>query len=442
MFCSGFLGSLAPRVTTALDRTTKARAILRVASGNLLEMYDFMIYGYYAPQIAGAFFPSKSALASLLLSLATFGAGFLMRPVGALVLGAYIDRHGRRRGLLLTLGLMSIGTVSIACTPPFAVIGLAAPVLVVLGRLLQGLSAGVELGGVSVYLAEIATPGHRGFYVSWQSASQQVAVVAAAALGVLVTRSLSPEQMEAWGFRVPMGFGCLIVPFLFVIRRSLTETDAFLARKRHLDARAIGRQLLAHAPLVATGALLATMTTVSFYVITAYTPTFGSQVLKLATKGNLLVTLAVGLSNLTWLPIMGSLSDRVGRRPLLVTFTILTIATAYPIMAWLTDAPSFGRLLAALLWLSFMYASYNGAMVVYLIEIMPPDVRTSGFALAYSLATALMGGFTPLVCTLLIAKTGDRAMPGAWLTLAAALGLFAAVVAPRVADGDGRSPDQ
>src|ERR1700730_11709924 len=203
------------------NRQGKIVSIIRVAAANFLEMYDFMVFGYYAAAIGRTFFPKGSEFASLMLSLATFGVGFLMRPIGAVVLGAYIDRHGRRKGLILTLAMMSCGTLSIALTPGFATIGLLAPLLVVIGRLLQGFSAGVELGGVSVYLSEIATPGHKGFYVSWQSASQQCAVIFAALLGVALGARLSPEQMTQWGWRVPLLIGCLIIPFLFVIRRSL-----------------------------------------------------------------------------------------------------------------------------------------------------------------------------------------------------------------------------
>src|SRR5271163_3298846 len=177
-------------MTAASDRLSKIRTVVRVSSGNFLEMYDFFVFGYYASAIGRVFFPTDSEFASLMLSLMTFGAGFLMRPFGALVLGAYIDRQGRRKGLILTLALMSVGTISIACVPGYAAIGLAAPILVLAGRLLQGFSAGVELGGVSVYLSEIATPGRKGFYVSWQSASQQVAVMLAGLLGFLLTRHL------------------------------------------------------------------------------------------------------------------------------------------------------------------------------------------------------------------------------------------------------------
>ena len=407
------------------NRTAKFWSVLRVSSGNFLEMYDFMVFGYYATAIGKAFFPSSNPFLSLMLSLATFGAGFLMRPLGAIVLGAYADRHGRRAGLLLTLGLMSAGIVSIACMPSYASIGLVAPLLVLTGRLLQGFSAGMELGGVSVYLSEIATPGHKGFYVSWQSGSQQVAVMFAALVGVVLSAKLPPAKMAAWGWRVPLLLGCAIIPFLFILRRSLQETDEFIARKHRPDPSEILRSLVANSGIVLIGTMMVTMTTVSFYMITAYTPTFGSNVLHLASMDSLIVTLCVGASNLFWLPIMGALSDRIGRRPLLFACTLLMLFTAYPAMLWLVREPSFTRLLIVELWLSFLYGSYNGAMVVFLTEIMPTEVRTTGFALAYSLATAIFGGFTPALSTYLIHISGNRAIPGLWLSFAAILGLFA-----------------
>jgi MFS family permease len=414
---------------TLANRKTAIWSVIRVSSGNFLEMYDFMVFGYYAAAIGKAFFPSGNEFVSLMLSLMTFGAGFLMRPLGAIALGAYTDRHGRRAGLLLTLSLMSVGIVSIALTPGYARIGLIAPLLVLCGRLLQGFSAGMELGGVSVYLSEIATPGHKGFYVSWQSGSQQIAVMFAALVGVLLSNGLSPEQMLSWGWRVPLLIGCAIIPFLFWLRRSLQETDEFIARKSRLSISQILGSLKVNWRIVLIGTMMVTMTTVSFYMITAYTPTFGSSVLHLAPMGSLVVTLCVGASNLFWLPIMGSLSDRVGRRPLLFSCTILMLVSAYPAMLWLVHEASFSRLLAVELWLSFIYGSYNGAMVVYLTEIMPIEVRTSGFALAYSLATAIFGGFTPAISTYLIHATHNPAVPGLWLSAAALLGLIGAYLA-------------
>jgi MFS family permease len=414
---------------TSVERRAKIWSVVRVSSGNFLEMYDFMVFGYYATAIGKAFFPSGSPFVSLMLSLMTFGVGFLMRPLGALVLGAYTDRQGRRAGLLLTLSMMSIGIFSIACMPGYSTIGLLAPLFVVIGRLLQGFSAGMELGGVSVYLSEIATPGHKGFYVSWQSGSQQIAVMTAASVGVVLNSILPPEKMEQWGWRVPLLLGCAIVPFLFRLRKSLQETDEFLARKHRPGTSEILRSLKSNWAIVVVGAFMVTMTTVSFYMITAYTPTFGNSVLHLSSADSLIVTLCVGASNLFWLPIMGALSDRVGRRPLLFGCTILMLITAYPAMLWLVRDPSFARLLSVELWLSFMYGGYNGAMVVYLTEIMPVEVRTSGFALAYSMATAIFGGFTPALSTYLIHISGNRAIPGLWLSFAAACGLVATLLA-------------
>ena len=411
------------------DRKSKIWSVIRVSSGNFLEMYDFMVFGYYASAIGNAFFPGGNPFLSLMLSLMTFGAGFLMRPLGAVVLGAYTDKHGRRAGLLLTLGLMSIGILSIACMPGYATIGLLAPLLVLVGRLLQGFSAGMELGGVSVYLSEIATPGHKGFYVSWQSGSQQVAVIFAALVGVVLNSVLPPEKMALWGWRVPLLLGCVIIPFLFRLRHSLRETDEFMARKHRPSTPEILRSLTANWKIVVTGMMMVTMTTVSFYMITAYTPTFGNSVLHLANIDSLIVTLCVGASNLFWLPVMGALSDRVGRRPPLFACTILMLLTAYPVMLWLVRDPSFSRLMTVELWLSFLYGSYNGAMVVFLTEIMPVDVRTSGFALAYSMATAVFGGFTPAISTYLIHVTGNRAVPGLWLSFAAVFSLVATLVA-------------
>ena len=401
---------------------------MRVSLGNFLEMYDFMVFGYYAAAIGRAFFPTKNEYASLMLSLMTFGTGYLMRPLGAIVLGAYIDHHGRRKGLLLTLMLMAVGTLSIGIMPGYETIGLFAPLLVVAGRLVQGLSAGVEIGGVSVYLAEIATPGRKGFFVSWQSGSQQVAVIFAALIGLFLSATLRPEEMGAWGWRVPLLLGSMLIPFLFMLRRSLAETDEFIARKHRPATSEIWRTVMSNWRLVILGMMLTTTTTVTFYLITAYMPTYGTSVLHLSTKSSMLVTLCVGISNFCLLPVMGALSDKVGRRPLLILFSTIALLTPYPVLLWLVSAPSFGHLLAAALWFSMIFGSYNGSMVVFLTEIMPVNVRVSGFSFAYSLATGIFGGFTPAVSTYLIHITGNRAMPGVWLSFAGLMGLTATLL--------------
>jgi MHS family citrate/tricarballylate:H+ symporter-like MFS transporter len=391
-------------------------------------MFDFFLFGLYASHIAATFFPARDELASLLNTFVAFGAGFLMRPLGAMVLGAYVDTVGRRKGLVVTLGVMAIGTTMIAVVPGYAQIGLLAPVLVVLGRLLQGFSAGAELGGVSVYLAEIAAPGRKGFMVAWQSASQQVAIIVAAGLGFAIDKSMSSHDIAAWGWRIPFAVGCALIPFLLYIRSTLAETPEFLARARRPTFSEAVTSMLENWRLVFGGAMLVAMTTVSFYLITVYTPTYGKAVLKLGETDSLVVTLCVGLSNFAWLPLIGALSDRIGRRPILVSYSILTILTAYPALTWLANEPSFLKMLLVELWLSFLYAGYNGALVVALTEIMPKDFRTTGFSLAYSLATAIFGGFTAAISTWLIQATHDKAAPGLWMSLAAVCAFVAVVV--------------
>ena len=238
--------------------------------------------------------------------------------------------------------------------------------------------------------------------------------------------------MQAWGWRIPFIIGCVMIPFLFVIRRHMEETEVFLKRKEHPPLSQIMRTIGSNWGVVLQGALMAVMTTVFFYMITAYTPTFGNKVLSLTPGAALFVTACVGVTNFVLLPVMGALSDRIGRRPLLITATLLGALLAYPLMSWLVAAPSFGRLLTVELLLAAIYATYNGAFIVYLTEAIPPHVRTVGFSLAYSLATAIFGGFTPAISTALIGATGDKAIPGAWCAAAALLSLLALLIGSRM----------
>lgn len=396
------------------------RAIVRVTSGNFLEQFDFFLFGYYATHIAHVFFPSGNEFLSMLLTFVTFGVGFLMRPLGAVILGGYIDRVGRRKGLIVTLGLMAIGTVLIAFVPGYATIGILAPILVLIGRLLQGFSAGAELGGVSVYLAEMATPGRKGLYAAWQSGSQQVSIMVAALLGYSLNAWLSQTQIAAWGWRIPFFIGCLIVPLLFWLRRQMEESPEFVARAHQPrpTLSQVASTLLGDWPTVLAGTCLVALTTTGFYLITVYAPAFGKE-LKLSATDSQTVTLLVAISNFIWLPIGGMISDLRGRKLVLITMAVLTVLTAYPALLYLAAAPSFSRMLGVLLWLSFLYAMYNGAMIPALTEVMPQRVRVAGFSIAYSLATAIFGGFTPAISTALIGYTHNRAMPGVWLSFSA-----------------------
>ena len=400
-------------------------AILRSTSGNFLEQFDFFLFGFYATAISKAFFPPGNETTALLLTFTTFWLGALMRPVGAIVLGAYIDRIGRRKGLIVTLAIMALGTVFIAICPTYASIGIAAPIFVLIGRLLQGFSAGVELGGVSVYLFEISPPGNKGFYTSFQSASQQVAIFAAAIIGFALSESMGADTIAAWGWRIPFFIGCLIIPFIFVLRRTLEETPAFLAMKKHPTTSEVFSSAAANWKIIFLGMLMVAMTTVTFYFVTVYTPTFGKNVLKLTTRDALLVTLCVAVTNFIWLPIGGAISDRIGRKPVLLAIAGLSLISAYPMLSWLVVEPTFTKMLIVELVFSFYFGVYNGAMVAALTEVVPAHVRTTCFSLAFSLAAALFGTFTPLAATWLIDKTGDKASPGFWLMFAAASGIIA-----------------
>jgi MHS family citrate/tricarballylate:H+ symporter-like MFS transporter len=415
-------------MSQAVALRSRLGAILRSTSGNFLEQFDFFLFGFYAVNISKAFFPTGDPVTELLLTFTTFWLGALMRPVGAIVLGAYLDHIGRRKGLILTLAIMAAGTVLIAVTPTYASIGLAAPIIVLIGRLLQGFSAGVELGGVSIYLFEIATPGHRGFYTSFQSASQQVAIFVAALIGYLLSTMLPADTIADWGWRIPFFIGCIIIPFIFVIRRSLEETPEFLAQKKHPSTSEVFQSMAENWPIVLTGMFLSAMTTVTFYFITVYTPTFGKKVLLLSETASLLVTLLVATTNFLWLPIGGAISDRIGRKPVLLTIAALALLTAYPALSWLVADPTFAKMLLVELWFSMCFGVYNGAMVAALSEEVPSHVRTTCFSLAFSLAVALFGTFTPLASTWLIKTTADRASPGFWLMFAAASGLIATLV--------------
>jgi MHS family citrate/tricarballylate:H+ symporter-like MFS transporter len=421
------------QTTTAQPPEIKSRvgAILRATSGNFLEQFDFFLFGFYASAIARAFFPAQNETAALLNTFGVFWLGALMRPVGAIVLGAYIDRIGRRQGLIVTLSIMAIGTVVIAFCPTYATIGIAAPIIVLLGRLLQGFSAGVELGGVSVYLAEISTPGNRGFYTSFQSSSQQVAIFVASILGYILSEVMPADTVAAWGWRIPFFVGCMIIPVIFFLRRTLEETPAFLAMKKHPTASEVFASAVANWRIVVLGMMIAVLTTTTFYFVTVYTPTFGRTVLKLSTQDALLVTLLVAVTNFFWNPVGGAVSDRIGRKPVLVTIATLSLLTAYPALHWLVSAPTFGKLLAVEMMFSFYFGVYSGTMLGCLVEIVPAHVRTTCFSLAFALAAGLFGTFTPFASTWLIARTGDKASPCYWLMFGAALGIIAALTVYR-----------
>ncbi len=330
---------------------------------------------------------------------------------------------------------MALGTVVITFCPSYAAIGIAAPIIVLIGRLIQGFSAGVELGGVSVYLSEIATPGNRGFYTSFQSSSQQVAIFVAAIIGFILSEVMPADTfLDSLGgvakWRIPFLIGCIIIPVIFFLRRTLEETPEFLAMKKHPTASEVFASAIANWRIVILGMMIAVLTTTTFYFITVYAPGFGKE-LKLSASDTLLVTLLVAVTNFIWNPVGGAVSDRIGRKPVLVTIATLSLLTAYPALHWLATAPTFGKLLAVQMMFSFYFGVYSGTMLGCLVEIVPAHVRTTCFSIAFALAAGLFGTFTPFASTWLIDKTGDKASPCYWLMFGAALGIIAALTVYR-----------
>jgi len=406
------------------SRQSKLSTVLRVTSGNFLEMFDFFLYGFYATYISNTFFPSSNEYASLILTFATFGAGFLMRPLGAVILGAYIDHIGRRKGLIVTLGIMALGTVLIAFVPGYATIGIAAPVLVLVGRLLQGFSAGVELGGVSVYLAEMATPGNKGFYVSWQSASQQAAVVFAGLLGVGLNHWLSPDQMGDWGWRVPFVFGLLVLPIGIYIRRNLAET--FHGQGEQASTGSLVRQVFGeHRRALVLGLLILSGSTITQYFIN-YMTTFALTELKLPTSISMLSTLVAGAAMAVCAIAGGMLCDRFGRRTILMAPRVVLLLVLFPALQLMTEHPSPATFLLTLAVLSGLHGMSGAALIVLLVESFPKAVRSTGFSIVYAFGVAAFGGTAQIIITWLIGTTGNPMSPVGYLLVANLVCLTAA----------------
>ncbi|SAL66008.1 tricarballylate/proton symporter TcuC [Caballeronia humi] len=419
--------ALALEASASAEKSKEAvKPIIQVVAGNALEIYDFMIYGYYARYIAQTFFPSDNEYVSLMMSLMTFAFGFLARPVGAIVLGSYTDRHGRRKGLILALSLMSVGIISVACTPSYASIGIAAPIIVLLGRLLQGFSAGAELGGVVVYLAEIAPPKKRAFYTCWQAGSQQLSVMAASLVGLILLYWLAPNELHAWGWRIPLLLGCTVIPVMFWLRSSLEETSVFAAKKKAPKVSEICTSLVTGWRTIALCMGMVAMATVTSQTITTYAPTFIKS-LNLGESAGFIILFFGGLSVLFWLPIMATVADRFNRRTVLIVVTLLAAITAYPTMLWLSSGPTIFKFAVVELWFSFIYAAYSAVQVATMVELVPPNARTSGYAFAQAVAAAVLGGFTPAILTWLTHTFHSSAMVGVWLAVNAAISLIAAL---------------
>jgi MFS family permease len=378
--------------------------------------------------ISRLFFPSDSEYASLLLTMATFGVGFFMRPVGGIVIGMYADRKGRKAALQLIIAMMTVAIAMIAFAPTYAAIGAAAPIMIVLARLLQGFATGGEFASATAFLVESAPAERRGFYGSLQMVGQSIAALAGAASGMIITQGLSVEQIDSWGWRLPFIIGLLIGPVGLYIRRHLEETDAFIEISKSPVAKSSLVsifQLYRRAVLSSFGLVLAS--TIMYYVVLIYMPTYAKTQLGIPLTDAFIAQVA-GLLCLTALtPLFGALSDRIGRRPILLTATLLYFVLPYPLFAWLQAEPGLLRLAVMQVCLCSAVAVGFGPISTALAEQFPARVRSTGLALAYNFAVMLFGGFAQLIVTWLIKTTGSPLAPAFYVMFGAVVGFVAAL---------------
>jgi len=399
--------------------------VLAAVIGNALEWYDFIVFGFLAVVISRLFFPAESEYSALLMATATFGVGFFMRPIGGVLLGIYADRKGRKAALQLIISLMTLSIAMIAFAPPFAAIGIAAPLLIVLARLMQGFATGGEFASATSFLIESAPANRRGLYGSWQMFGQGLAVFCGAGVTALVTSNLSPADLDSWGWRIPFIIGLIIGPVGLWMRRNLSETEAFLeARQAPKEKQSLARMLRSHLRQVVTVMALTVCGTVAFYVILVYMPTFANRQLGMELK-DAFTAQVVAVAVLTLLmPVFGALSDRVGRKPLMIVATLGLLLALYPLFSWIHAAPSVGRLLTMQLMLCSLLAMFFGPFSAAVAEQFPAGVRSTGLALAYNLAVMIFGGFAQFIVTWLIQNTGMAIAPVFYVLFAVTLGLI------------------
>jgi MHS family proline/betaine transporter-like MFS transporter len=403
------------------------RAVAAASIGNALEWFDFVIYGYFAATLAELFFPTKSDVDSLLLALATFGITFFVRPLGAVVIGVFADRHGRKAALTLTIGLMMLGTAIIAVTPGYAAIGALAPIAIVVARLIQGISAGGEFGSATAFLAE-QDATRRGFFASWQFASQGLTTVLATGFGAALAGGLSGEQMVQWGWRVPFFFGLLIGPVAYYLRRHVDETLEFQSlsgrRATWQEALSDSKQRL----LVSLGAVV--LCTVVMYT-TLFMPSFAVRQLGLSQAGSFLATLLTGAIQIVLVPVFGALSDRKGRLPIMLAAATGVLLVSYPMFAWMAATPTLTTLLTVQAIVGVLAAAYMGPLPALMADIFPTRMRTTGLSVSYSFGVAIFGGFAPFINAWLIEATGTKVAPSFYLMLAAAISIAALLIERR-----------
>jgi MHS family proline/betaine transporter-like MFS transporter len=408
-------------LTATEDAATVRRAVLASAAGQAFEIFDFVIYGFFAVAIGRAFFPSTDPAASLLASFATFAVGFLFRPVGAIVIGYYGDRFGRRKALVVTVGMMACATGLTGLIPPYASIGLWAPIMLVICRMFQGFSTGGEWGGAAAFLVEHAPAGRRGLIGSLQQAATALGAMGATFSAAILSSSMSSESFFAWGWRVPFLIGFVLGPIGYYLRTRVAETPAF---QRAVETRSIARVPIAEAFSVHGGMFLAAfglsiIGCVVNYVFLVFLPSFASQTLKIDLSLALWSTALAGTLYLVLTPVVGHYSDRIGRKPMLLACSVLSLIMAYPLFMILAANPTFWGLLIVQATAQAVLTLYTGVIATILSEMFPTNVRYTALSVSYGFAVAIFGGFAPYIATFLVHVTGDVLAPSYYVMAAA-----------------------
>ncbi|HUB12715.1 MAG TPA: MFS transporter [Acetobacteraceae bacterium] len=402
--------------------------IVAATLGNVLEWFDFLVYGFFAATLAEVFFPLRNPTVSLLLTFGAFGLSYLVRPLGAAVIGTYTDRAGRKAGLTLSIALMMLGTALMVVTPGYATIGIAAPVIITIARLLQGFSVGGEFGSAVAFLVEHAGD-RKGYSASWQWSSTGVVSVIVALFGLAVTTLLTHQQLLAWGWRIPYMFGLLVGPIGLYIRSRMAETPEFLdtVKPPTLPIRA----LLHRHPLPVLLALGASIISNSSYYLLLYIPTYAVKTLHLPAYTGFAATLLGGIALAVVSVVAGHWSDRTPRTRVMLAMAWLFAIAAYPTFWLMVAYPSLATAMFAVGLLNVIKGGYSGVLPSLLAEQFPVDSRAVGIAFSYSIAVTIFGGFAPFIATWLIARTGDPLSPSFYLMASALLSIIALLAIQR-----------
>lgn len=383
---------------SALDRKSRIRSIIGGSAGNLVEWYDWYAYAAFTLYFAPQFFPSDDPTVELLSAAGVFAGGFLMRPIGAWLMGIYSDRHGRKAGLALSVTLMCAGSLMIAVTPTYAAIGWAAPALLTLARLLQGLSVGGEYGASATYLSEIAGKERRGFFASFQYVTLIAGQLAALGVLLILQQVMSETALESWGWRIPFFIGGVLAVTVFWLRRGLVETESFANADPAARQRSgFWKLLVEHPRETATVMLLTAGGTLAFYAYSIYMQKFLVNTSGFDRPTATAINAASLFVFMCLQPVVGALSDRFGRKPLMAGFGVLGVIFTYPIFSVLAGTKDALTAFVIVTGALVILSGYSAISGVVKAEMFPAHIRTLGVALPYAIANAIFGGTAELV---------------------------------------------